>query len=136
MQAIFSPEQLENLSFSSQRNAKQPWRVHTDHLFTLINDRTGKIVLQIEITAPLDTDLATIPWWLGWAMPRNGWHIRGCVFHDEAYKRQELSRSLADFALKVIHNYDRPKNGFSFIQMWLLWAALRLTGWWCWNKNA
>lgn len=137
----FEPEGLEQISFNPKRNPERPWRVHVDHTFKAINKRNGVIEYQKTINAPLDTDLDSIPWFLRWAMPANGWHIRGCVFHDDDYKWQDVTRRFADNRLYMIMSEDRPKHTIlksiiSFGQTWFVWFVLRATGWWAWRANA
>ena len=135
LRATFIPETL-NFSFNSKRNPEKPWRIETDQVFKLVNMRNGVTVVSQKIVAPFDTDLASIPWWLGWAMPANGWHIRGCVFHDDSYKWQDITRRMADHRLFLMMNVDRPKNKwYTNIQTWFVWFILRLTGWYAWWCN-
>lgn len=139
-EVIFTPEMLCGICFDPKTDPDRPWLITEYHQFILRDAKTGRQLLVQEIFPGLRTDFASIPWFLGWLFPKNGWHTRACAFHDGGYIEQNAPRVLFDLGLRVIMNEDRPKdtvvkNIFTWVQANLIWLGVRLFGWWAWKTN-
>lgn len=99
---------------------------------------------------PWVVSLLLIHYWPGWGsiaisaalilytlrllpyLQKMGLHARGCCFHDVMYRLQVVSRIVADAIMESIHEHDNVPIDIRKI----LYAIVRMTGWWAWRKNA
>jgi hypothetical protein len=78
-----------------------------------------------------ECDLASIPrllWW--WAAP-DGVYRAAVILHDFDYRRQEVSRRIADRTLyRAMRHLDtRPTQALA------IWLGVRIGGWLAWHRN-
>ena len=105
----------------------------------------GKAVLQgevvwfdveteTEIVVPdrFVTDLASLPWWVGFLLKKLGSHQRAAVLHDWLYQNRLGTKEWADRQFKRAMEYDN-------VETWrinLIMAGLKAGGWVSWNKDS
>lgn len=79
------------------------------------------------------SDLASVPWFGRWLVPRAGRHNRAAVLHDwlfylRGHGRAPCSRWEADNLMLEAMRVDRVR----FTRRWLIRFALLLGSWWPW----
>lgn len=60
-----------------------------------------------------------------------GESLRAAVIHDVCYSTHPCSRADADYAMFVLSGVE----GVSLFRRCIIWAALRLGGWWAWRSS-
>lgn len=112
------------LVFDPERDRGRPWRTARPHIM-----RTP--VINVRVDRDFQTDLASVPRWLGWLFPPTGLHQRAALFHDGMYALQLVDRRTADaiFA-SVLRNDGVPRWRRA-----ALYLAVRLFGWRAWCKK-
>lgn len=88
---------------------------------------------QWRVPATFICDLASVPWWARWLVPRAGRHNRAAVLHDwlfylRSHRRETVSRWEADNLMLQAMRAD----GVRFTRRGLIRAALLLGSWWPW----
>ena len=73
-------------------------------------------------------DLASLPWWTGWALTKLGKHQRAAALHDWLYMNRINSKRWADeqFRLAMIHDGVKPWR------VWMAWSGVAVGGWPAW----
>jgi len=76
---------------------------------------------------------ASIPryFWSTIGCPNSGEFIGSAIIHDGLYKSQIMSREAADKLFLVMLR----DNGVDIVRAYLMYGALRLFGWYSWNKK-
>lgn len=81
-----------------------------------------------------ESDLASLPWWLGWMFPRySEIRARSAVPHDLFYRLQldDVSRQAAD---RMFFRDLMIQNAYVHRAI-LMYYGLRMFGWYAWWKN-
>ena len=77
------------------------------------------------------TDLASIPWFARWLIPKVDRHCQAAVVHDFLYHSQQFSRAKSDAifleAMEVL--------GVAKWKRLIMYKAVRLGGWAVWKKR-
>lgn len=94
--------------------------------------RFGNEESPLEITVPkgFKTDLASIPWFAGFIVPKLGKYNAPSVLHDFNYslvRKGKFNRAIAD----AIMLESMAVAGVNFWQRWLIYLSLRAFGWTC-----
>ena len=86
----------------------------------------------VTIRAGFTTDLASIPWFVGWLLKRNDipWIVAG-IIHDHAYRTRTTSRLEADRRLRDIARIEGAPAWHTSI----VFVAVRLFGWSSWRRS-
>ena len=86
---------------------------------------------RIEVAQGFVTDFATVPRLLWWFLPRWGTYGNAAVIHDWLYWTQARSRKESD---DIMREAMGVLNVAGYKQVLIYWAV-RLFGWWAWNRN-
>jgi len=121
--AVFNPPVMQ-FGFDPKGDPKRPWVIQGEHTFC-----DGMIFLSID--DGFRTDLASVPWFLGFLFPNNGSHQRAAVHHDAAYEKQHCSRFSADAAFRAIMASD----GVPKWRRRLMYMGVRVFGRWAWKSH-
>lgn len=86
----------------------------------------------LRVEAGFETDLASIPLWLGSLLPKVGWYDAAAVFHDAAYEGRligpggpvVLSKQEADGMFYTLLR----ESGVGRLRSWLMYRAVRRWG--------
>lgn len=81
---------------------------------------------RVEVPVGFETDLASIPWWARWAIPKAHSNAYAAVVHDFCYDTNFTTRRHAD-ALFFEALSDSVCNT-SILTRWVMWAAVRVGG--------
>lgn len=87
--------------------------------------------MELVIPPNTPTDFASIPRCFWWLWPKFGRWNRAALFHDEAYRRQNMKRRRADSIFIDMMEGD----GVGWFSRHCLWAAVRCFGWYFWLKQ-
>ena len=79
------------------------------------------------------TDLASIPWFVGWLLKRNDipWIVAG-IIHDHGYHTQTEPRRTVDRRLRDVARAEGAPAWHTHI----VYAAVRLFGWPSWRRSS
>ena len=77
------------------------------------------------------TDLASIPLPFRWILPRDGKYVSAAIVHDYLYWIQRCTRSESDGVLLLAMD----EYGVNIFQRWLIYAGVRIGGFWSWRVN-
>lgn len=78
-------------------------------------------------TEGMDTDFASVPFFVQWLVPRTGRHNKAAVIHDHLWDEAaegRFDRSDADRVFRLA----LAELGVSFIRRWMMWTAVRQGG--------
>jgi hypothetical protein len=70
-------------------------------------------------------NLASIPWWLKWAVSRLGRNQRASCLHDYLYGETDYPRAWADKQFKIAMSID----GVAGWRSYSMWLGVRVGGW-------
>jgi hypothetical protein len=87
-----------------------------------------------QITVPIgfETDLASVPRWVGTYLLAGGKAVRAAVVHDYLYERDRVTRQEADAVfLEAMDIEQDPEEAW---RRWAMWAAVRAFGWAPFNR--
>ena len=89
--------------------------------------------LGFSVTVPKGfvSDLTTVPRILWRLIPPHGRYRAAAILHDYLYKEQKPLRRTVD----EIFNVVMKRLGVGYWQRWLLYAGVRIGGWWAWRKH-
>lgn len=73
-------------------------------------------------------DLASLPWWIGFALKKLGRHQRAACLHDWFYANQTNSKRWADLQFRLAMDEDNTKGW----RKWTAWTGATLGGWFAW----
>lgn len=100
-----------------------------DSVLKLRDDMLCKLIKEttVEIYVPrgFETDLASVPKWLGSIYPRHGRYTYAAVLHDYLYKTKMCKRARADY---IFREAMRSCN-VRLHTRWLFWLFVRAFGW-------
>jgi hypothetical protein len=88
---------------------------------------------QLVVPAGAYTDGASIPRPFRWLVGQPFWppFWKGTLLHDMMYRKQIASQKTADLLLRELLR----QNGVGRLRRGLMWAALRLAGWYYWRAH-
>lgn len=81
---------------------------------------------RVEVPIGFETDLASIPWWARWAIPKAHSNAYAAVVHDFCYDTNFTTRKHADELF--FEALSDPVCNTRFITRWVMWAAVRVGG--------
>ena len=114
---ISGPLQTERLS-NGRRELLRDLEVNVESTNILVPKKTA-------------TDFSTIPWFGRILIRWSRVDIAGVV-HDYLYHKQTYPRSKADRIWYLCASSG--EHSANWVQGWIGWMALRVGGWWAWNK--
>lgn len=105
------------------------WCLTTEFGYAIGSENSGKTV---DVPRGFSTDFASVPFFLWFILPKWGKYGNAAVIHDFLYYDQSISRHAADdiFA-EAMTVLEVP-----FWKKFLLYAGVRLGGWWAWWLNS
>jgi len=107
-------------------NPREPFVTSCRHRY--INKITS---MELSVPSGFRCDFASFPRVLWWIFPRVGRYSRAALFHDYAYRKQEIGRFHADSIFwRMLENDGVPRW-----QRFAFFVALRLFGNKAWEKN-
>lgn len=88
--------------------------------------------MELKVGIGTPTDFASIPriLWIFW--PKFGRWVRAALFHDESYRKQNISRRKADANFLEM----MAEDGVDWWSRHCLWAGVRIGGGYFWRKQA
>ena len=78
-----------------------------------------------EVDAPADTDLASVPGFLTWLVPRYGRHTLAALLHDhlqDDVKQKHMTSAAAD----EVFRDAMAETGVPLLRRWMMWAAVSI----------
>jgi len=89
--------------------------------------------IEIRVPAGFETDLASVPRWLWWLVPKYGGQNFPAVVHDWLYCRDSgnHSRFLAD----ALFREGMKQQGVGLFRRWAMFIFVRLFSWLYWNSR-
>lgn len=98
--------------------------------------QSARLGYTIIVPPGFSTDLASIPWLVQPLLPRVGRWDRAAVVHDRLYdgsmRTHWRPRSLCDAVFREAMAVD----GVTWLPRYLIWAGVRLFGFYAWYKDA
>lgn len=82
--------------------------------------------MRVEVPVGFETDLASIPWWARWVIPKAHSNAYAAVIHDFCYDTRFTERQLAD--AMFFEALRDPVCNTSLFSAWVMWAAVRVGG--------
>lgn len=76
-------------------------------------------------------DLASLPWWIMWALEKLGRHQRAAALHDWLYVNQTNSKRWSDLQFRQAMDHDAVGDW----RKWLAWAGPAVGGWFAWRSK-
>lgn len=76
-------------------------------------------------------DLASLPWWIGWALTKLGKHQRAACLHDWFYDNRTNSKTWADKQFRQAMELD----GLETWRTWMAWSGVAAGGWFAWRSG-
>ena len=77
-------------------------------------------------------DLASLPWWIGFALTKLGRHQRAACIHDWFYENKTNSKRWADKQFRLAMDEDNTKGW----RKWTAWSGVAVGGWFAWLKES
>jgi len=76
-------------------------------------------------------DLASLPWWIGFALKKLGRHQRAACLHDWLYANQINGKRWADKQFRLAMDEDNTKGW----RKWTAWTGVACGGWFAWYSK-
>ena len=76
-------------------------------------------------------NLASLPWWIGWALTKLGKHQRAACLHDWFYDNRTNSKTWADLQFRQAMDMDSVKGW----RKWMAWSGVAVGGWFAWRSS-
>ena len=77
-------------------------------------------------------DLASLPWWIGFALTKLGRHQRAACLHDWFYVNKTNGKRWSDKQFRLAMDEDHTKGW----RKWLAWSGVAAGGWFAWWKES
>ena len=78
-----------------------------------------------------ECDLASIPWFIRWLIPKLGKYNDPALVHDKEYRLQQYPRPICDTMLLLACQGREVKQWICIA----IYIGVRAGGWWAWHKN-
>lgn len=124
------PDEFDDFhKLGSARPAEVVLRQRTEVQFELLEpfrylDAKGRtwVVSASDAGGDPDTDLASVPLWMTWLVPRYGRHTRSALLHDHL----QHVRGVSSFEADEVFRESMQDGGVPFVRRWAMWSAVSL----------
>lgn len=113
----FTPD--AEVEVREQRDDPRNWTVMREIVYDGESDR-------FVVPGGDDTDFASVPRLFVWLLPRYGAYTKAAILHDHLWRKEVPRGTISLPEADAILRRAMRELGVSFLQRWMMWAAVRL----------
>jgi hypothetical protein len=94
--------------------------------FRYIDDRNDRTFVVPKNLNDFKTDLASIPFFATWLVPKDGIHTPAALLHDAVLREQNDGAMIGAHQADTLFRLAMWDLGVAFLRRWMMWAAVSL----------